>query len=67
MPKFKRTAKPPAAPAATIKSASFTTSDFSVVRKLHAAGILARQNYGSPAVFEYALEDRGRIDAVLGT
>jgi hypothetical protein len=36
------------------------------MKRLHTAGILARNTYGSPMIFAYAVEDRGRIAAVLG-
>jgi len=42
------------------------TRSYGDVKKLHAAGILARNTYGSPLIFEYSPEDRGRIEAVLG-
>ena len=44
----------------------FLTRSYGDVKRLHAAGILARNTYGSPLIFEYAPEDRGRIEAVLG-
>lgn len=44
----------------------FTTSDYNEVKRLYAAGIEAQAGSGSPMVFEYALDDRERIRAVLG-
>lgn len=47
-------------------SMAWTTTSSGVMKRLHAAGILARNTFGQPLVFEYAPEDRSRIEAVLG-
>lgn len=54
------------APPPTPSDRPFTTTQYGDVRRLHAAGILARTTYGQPLVFEYAPEDTVRIREVLG-
>ena len=46
--------------------AGFRTSSYEVVKRLSSAGIQAVNCYGSPMTWDYAPEDQGRIDAVLG-
>jgi len=44
----------------------WTTTSYGVMKRLHTAGILACNTFGQPLVFEYAPEERPRIEAVLG-
>lgn len=63
---MKRRKDPPKlAPKAAPVRTSFQTQSYNVVKQLSAHGITARDCFGQPMMFVYALEDQARIDAVL--